>query len=82
MLVSDHQLTPAGVSLLALALWTSGLYVVTRQGWIARVIGSVVLLGAVWLSALLVTLLLLYKAAREEGGPLPPISPTTIPSLP
>lgn len=80
MLVSDHQLTPAGVSLLVLALWISGVYVVTRRGWVAKVIGSVVLLGAVWLSALLITLLLLYKAAREEGGPPPPISSTAMPS--
>jgi multisubunit Na+/H+ antiporter MnhC subunit len=79
--LTSYQFTPAGVSLLALTLWISGVYVVRRRGWVAKVIGSVLLLGAVWLSALLVNLLLLYKAAREEGGPpLPNLAPTTIPS--
>jgi hypothetical protein len=81
MLVSDHQLTPVGLSLLVLALWLSGVWIVTRRGWAAKAVGGVLLLGAVWMSGLLITLLLLYRAAREESGPPPPnLAPTAIPS--
>jgi hypothetical protein len=80
MLLSDHQLTPGGLSLLALALWLSGVWIVTRCSWAAKVIGSVLLLGAVWISILLITLLLMYRAARKEGGPPLLNLPILIPS--
>jgi thiol:disulfide interchange protein len=81
MLLSDHQLTPVGLLLLALALWLSGVWVVTRRGWTVKAVGGVLLLGAVWMSGLLITLLLMYRAAREEGSPPPPnLAPAHIPS--
>lgn len=60
------QLPPSHFLLLALGLWTGGIWLFNRHRWPLRVSGGVLLLGATWLSIFLAASLLLHLVAQSN----------------
>lgn len=64
-LCTRDTLALAGLPPLALVLWVGGSWSITRRSWAIRLGGAVLLLGAGWLSLLLVGAFLMYTATSS-----------------